>query len=69
MSISDLKAIRSNWKPVTLYLADGRKLRVRHQDYLLISPTGEAVFVFSEPDGKTYEILDHELIVSIERRV
>jgi len=52
-----------------LFLADGRKLRVRHQDYLLISPTGEAVFAFSEPDGKDYEILEHGLIVSIERRV
>jgi len=69
MSITDIKAIRANWKPVTLHLADGRKLKVKHPDYLLISPTGEALFVFSEPDGKEYQILDHELIVSIERRV
>ena len=67
MRIEDIKAIRTNWKPVTLYLADGRKLRVNHQDFLIFSPTGEAVFVFEEPPSKSYQILDHELIVSIER--
>jgi len=66
MRIEDIKAIRMNWKPVTLHLADGRKLRVNHQDSLMFSPTGEAVFVFEEPPSKNYQILDHELIVSIE---
>ena len=35
MKIEDIKAIRTNWKPVTLYLADGRQLRVNHQDFLI----------------------------------
>ena len=67
MSPEDIKAIRTNWKPITLYLADGRKLRVNHQDFLLLSPSGEAVFVFDEPPSKNYQILDHNQIVSIER--
>ncbi len=67
MKIEDIKAIRTNWKPVILHLADGRKLRVNHQDFLIFSPTGEAVFVFEEPPSKNYQILDHDLIVSIER--
>ena len=67
MRIEDIKAIRSNWKPVILYLADGRQLRVNHQDFLMFSPTGEAVFVFEEPPSKNYQILDHNQIVSIER--
>jgi len=67
MKIEDIKAIRTNWKPVILHLTDGRKLRVNHQDFLIFSPTGEAVFVFEEPPSKNYQILDHELIVSIER--
>ena len=33
----------------------------------MFSPTGEAVFVFEEPPSKNYQILDYELIVSIER--
>jgi len=67
MRIEDIRAIRTNWRPVTLYLADGRQLRVNHQDFLMFSPTGEAVSVFEEPPSKNYQILDHELIVSIER--
>ena len=67
MRIENIKAIRTNWKPVILQLADGRKLQVNHQDFLMFSPTGEAVFVFEEPPSKNYQILDHELIVSIER--
>ena len=67
MRIDDIKAIRTNWKPVILYLADGRKLQVNHQDFLKYSPTGEAVFVFEEPPSKNYQILDHNQIVSIER--
>ena len=67
MRIEDIRAIRTNWRPVTLYLADGRQLRVNHQDFLMFSPTGEAVFVFEEPPSKDYQIFDHNLIVSVER--
>ena len=67
MRIEDIKVIRSNWKPIILHLADGRKLQVNHQDFLMFSPTGEAVFVFEEPPRKNYQILDHNQIVSIER--
>ena len=67
MRIEDIKAIRTNWKPVILHLADARMLQVNHQDFLMFSPTGEAVFVFEEPPSKNYQILDHNLIVSIER--
>jgi hypothetical protein len=67
MRIEDIKAIRTNWKPVTFYLADGRKLRVKHQDFVLFSPSGAAIFVFEEPPSKNYQILDHNQIVSIER--
>jgi hypothetical protein len=66
MRIEDVKAIRTNWRPVTLYLADGRKLRVNYQDFLMFSPTAEAEFVFEEPPSKNYQILDHDLIASIE---
>ena len=67
MRTEDIKAIRNNWKPVTLYLADGRKLQVNHEDFLIFSPSGKAIFVFEEPPSENYQILDHNLIVSIER--
>ena len=70
MSIEDLKAIRIDWRPVKLHLADGRSLKITNADSILFSPEGsctEVVFVFPEPPQKGYQIVDPKSLVSIER--
>jgi len=41
------KAIRAHpFKPFTLYMADGRRLRVTHPDFIAMSATGRTATVY-----------------------
>ena len=52
------------FKPLTLRIADGRKLTVPHPDFLSIDPAGHVVIVFSENGGFT--VVDSELIAAVD---
>ena len=38
------------FRPFTIYMADGRTLRVIHPDFVAISPTGRMASVYTERD-------------------
>jgi hypothetical protein len=52
------------FQPFTMYLADGRKLHVRHPEFLSRHPKGRTVIVFHE-DG-LFSIVDSFHITEIE---
>ena len=52
------------FRPFKVYLADGRKVAVRHQDYALLSPTGRTLIVYQ--DDESFQILDLVLATGVE---
>ena len=50
--------------PFLIHLEDGRKLRVKHPDYIATSPSGRTVVVFENRNGA--DIIDVPLIVSVQ---
>jgi hypothetical protein len=51
-------------RPFTLYLADGRKLRVKHGDYISVRPEGR-VFLLWKPKGDV-EFINLTMVTSVE---
>jgi len=49
--------------PFKVYLADGRQVAVRHQDYALLSPTGRTLIVYQDDDS--FQVLDLMLATGV----
>lgn len=66
MTIEQLQAVHqaTPFVPFTIHLADGRALHVPHHDFLLHSPRGRTLFVFS--DGEAFSIIDLLLVTALE---
>ena len=59
------KAIhRTPFQPFVLRLADGRAVRVPHQDFISMHPTGRTVIVYGQAED--LEILDVMLVTSLQ---
>lgn len=60
------KAARTEpFKPFTVSLADGRRLRVRHPECIMVPPKASRTFVVAE-SGEDYDIIDLLLVTSID---
>ena len=55
---------RIPFQPFVLGLADGRTLRVPHQDFISMHPTGRTVIVYGQ--NEDLEILDVMLVTSLQ---
>lgn len=66
MTIEQLQAVHQAtlFVPFTIHLADGRALHVPQRDFLLQSPRGRTLFVFS--DGGAFSIVDLLLVFEVE---
>lgn len=66
MTIGQLKKVHqaAPFRPFVLHMADGRKIAVRHRDFLSHSETGRTVIVHH--DGDDFSILDVLMITEIE---
>ena len=66
MTIEQLQAVHqaTPFKPFTIHLADGRALDVPHRDFLLHSPPGRTLFVFTDDDR--FSIVDLLLVTELE---
>lgn len=51
--------------PFTLSLADGRKIYVKHNDYLAIAPTGRHAVMTHDDDSITIIVLNLVLAVDV----
>jgi len=57
---------RQPFVPFTLHIADGRKIHVDHEDFVMRSRSGRAIAVYRENDR--IETFDVFLITSIEEK-
>ena len=57
-------AHRNPFRPFVLRLADGRAVRVPHQDFISMHPTGRTVIVYGQ--NEDLEILDVMLITGLQ---
>lgn len=66
MTIEQLKNVHEAqpFRPFTLKLADGSRIRVVSREFLSHSPTGRTIVVFK--DDETFEVVDLLLVASIE---
>lgn len=66
MTIEQLKNVydAKPFCPFNLHLADGRKIAVRHRDFILAAPKGRT-FIVAEPDGR-FHILDLLMVTDLE---
>ncbi len=53
------------FKPFTLCLTDGRRFRVRHPEFILITPEASRTVVVAE-SGENYSIVDLLHVTSID---
>jgi hypothetical protein len=65
VTIEQLRAAReaNPFRPFTIYLGDGRSLRIPHRDYLSMSPGGRTVIVYQA--GETFSIIDLLLVTEL----
>ena len=65
MTVDQLRKMLSArpFRPLALHLADGRKIDVRHPEFLATSPKGRTAIVFYTDD--TFEAVDVLMITSI----
>lgn len=54
------------FRPLDIHLADGRKVHVKHPEFIATSPSGRTAIVFYEDEA--FEIIDVLHITSIEVR-
>jgi hypothetical protein len=43
-------------RPFTIYLADGRRIPVMHQEFAMLSPSGRTLIVYQEDDS--FQVVD-----------
>ena len=52
------------FRPFIVYLADGREVVIRHQDYAMLSPTGRTLIVYQ--DDESFQVLDLMLATGVQ---
>ena len=60
------KATRAQpFRPFTVCLADGRQMRVRHPECIMIPPEASRTFIVAQ-EGEDYTIIDLLLVTSLD---
>ncbi len=68
MQMKELQAVYRHqpFRPFVMHLADGRKVRVAHPEFMAVSPAGRSAVVYDKTGG--FEVIDLLLVTSIEVR-
>ncbi len=66
MTIEQLKNLynAAPFRPFVVHLADGRKIPVKHREFMATAPSGRTIVVY-EPDD-SFNIIDLLLVTSLE---
>jgi hypothetical protein len=66
MTIEQVKQLYNSapFKPFIIHLADGRRIPVKHREFMATSPSGRTIVVY-EPDD-SFNIIDLLLVTSLE---
>ena len=66
MKISELQKLydAEPFRPFLIHLADGRKIPVKHREFMALSPSGRTAYVYQMNDDS--DIIDVALVTSPE---
>ena len=66
MTIEQLKQLYNStpFKPFIIHLADGRRIPVKHHEFMATSPSGRTIVVYEADDS--FNIIDLLLVTSLE---
>jgi hypothetical protein len=54
------------FRPFTIHVADGSHLKVNHEDFVALSPTGRSMIVYRDDKTDGFQILDLVMITRLE---
>jgi hypothetical protein len=66
MTIEQVKQLYNSapFKPFIIHLADGRRIPVKHREFMATSPSGRTIVVYEQDDS--FNIIDLLLVTSLE---
>ncbi len=66
MTIEQLKNLynAAPFRPFVIHLADGRKIPVKHREFMATAPSGRTIVVYETDDS--FNIIDLLLVTSLE---
>jgi hypothetical protein len=68
MKISELQKLydAEPFRPFLIHMADGRKIPVKHREFMALSPSGRTAYVYQLNDDS--DIIDVALVTALELR-
>jgi hypothetical protein len=68
MKISELQKLydAEPFRPFLIHMADGRKIPVKHREFMALSPSGRTAYVYQLNDDS--DVIDVALVTSLELR-
>jgi hypothetical protein len=68
MKISELQKFydAEPFRPFLIHMADGRKIPVKHREFMALSPSGQTAYVYQLNDDS--DIIDVALVTALELR-
>lgn len=68
MKISELQKLydAEPFRPFFIHMADGRKIPVKHREFMALSPSGRTAYVYQLNDDS--DIIDVGLVTALELR-
>ena len=68
MKISELQKLydAEPFRPFLIHMADGRKIPVKHREFMALSPSGRTAYVYQMNDDS--DVIDVALVTSLEIR-
>jgi len=68
VKISELRKLydAEPFQPFVVHMANGRKIPVRHREFMALAPSGRTAYVYQTNDDS--EVIDVALVTSLELR-
>ena len=68
MKISELRKLydAEPFQPFLIHMANGRKIPVKHREFMALAPSGRTAYVYQTNDDS--EVVDVALVTSLELR-
>jgi hypothetical protein len=68
MNMEDVKRMlhARPFQPFLIYLVEGGRLLVKHEDYVAVAPSGRTMIVYSHDRADDYEVLELMMVTRLE---
>lgn len=66
MKIAEIRSLlhAQPFRPFLIYVADGGRIPVKHEDFVALAPTGREMIVY-QPEG-TWQVIDVPLVTRLQ---